>query len=301
MAHVPGHKDDGQVYGGGMPVVPGQPYVPPPFSPAQIWANTQPRNAATQKLLGPAYDNPYTYGKTRQYADAYMNSLFNTWQSGADTYASYINAIPAYQTYVENGITYKWNPNTRTFEAVGNATPAAAASTGGGGGAGKEDPYAKMKRDADRRRLQARTAYMTQLAPIQERARLARVGQAEAPAALASSLAQRAIGGFGGISEAAKQFVGDQYRIQEAQAIASKVAAYADYLTSRLGIARDEANAIAAEAVKRADAGAAKVMAEMERRVAEYDKILEGALNVSAKQSDKELRELDRRLSAGGK
>ena len=194
------------------------------------------------------------------------------------------------QNFVDKGMVYRWNPRSGRYEvtSVQTQTPPAN-SSGGGSTGGKVDPYAKMKRDAEQSRLAARTDYMQKLNPIQENARLARVNQAESTEMLSSNLAQSAIGGFGGISEGAKQYVGDQYRMQEAQQIAKIISSHADYLTTRLKISRDEAFAIAKEAVKRADAGAAKIIAEAERRVAEVEKSTEEALNISKRYQDSEM------------
>lgn len=205
------------------------------------------------------------------------------------------------RTFVRDGVTYQWNPRAGVYEATNWAGTGAATTDqpggGGGGGGGKVDPYAKIKRDAEQQRLSARTAYMTKLGTIGEQRRLARVGQAEAPAAAASRLAQMSIGGFGGISEAVKQRAGDRYRADEARAVASRVASYADYLVQRLGISRNEALAISTEAVKQADAGAAKIIAEMEKRVSDYDKLLATNLQGSVAQGEEDQAKFEKRIS----
>jgi hypothetical protein len=261
MPHYPGHRDD----------------APPSTTD---WAATNPnynartrlpRNTATATL--PA-SNPYSIGRTRSYVDAYLN---NVEAKGRQGYANALNTVPAYQSYVANGFKYQWNPTRQAFEVAGIAGPATTSSATGGGMGGVNTNFNKITNADQQQRQSLRTQYMMGLSPIQEGIRQARVGGTQSSDLLRSQMAQTAIGGFGGISGAAEQRVLDAARGQEGGFIRDRADLRSDYLAGLLGVDKKTADAISAEAIKRAAKLAAAekdyLMKEAQRLVAQYEKL----------------------------
>lgn len=252
MPHYPGHRDDNVTYGSN-PVVPAQRYVVPPRSASSVWSATQPRNAATAAMF-----------------ERLRNPQKNA--SGRTVYP----AIPAGPLMA--GASWEQVPGGYVYVPPSATTSSATTSSATGGGMGRVNTNFNKITNADQQQRQSlRTQYMMGLSPLQEGIRQARVAGTQSSDLLRSQLAQTAIGGFGGISGAAEQRVLDAARGQEGGFIRDKADLRSDYLAGLLGVDKQTADAISAEAVKRAAKLAAAekdyLMKEAQRLVAQYEKL----------------------------
>lgn len=167
---------------------------------------------------------------------------------------------PSYRPDIQQAIQNAKNAERRAAAATQPRGPVAP-------GTGISGAYDALYRNADERRLAARTDYLMKLAPMQERIRQARVAGAEGLTDIGNVIARSSIGGFGGISEAAKQNVLDTARASEAGISLEKKALRSEYISDLLGIDKELADKVVAEAIRRAGVAAGKTKAAILREI----------------------------------